>query len=363
MFESSSKTKPRVTGKDESLTEDEFKKRFRLKFHDPHFKKMNQHIEELAHIAWENYHQHRKAPLTQKAGDGFADPDYELSLDWIQARDAIREAQAEQEDASGPNRILLISGADRNDQSCPGEISKTIRLARMAQEVFQECPHTEVELLDLSRITSEYGKMIYPCKACVSTAMPLCHWPCSCYPNHSLGQVNDWMNEIYPQWVRAHGIMIITPVYWHQAPSVLKLMIDRLVCSDGGNPDPTSTQGKKAELAKKIELSGWDYPRHLKGRTFSVVVHGDAVGVDHLKSALTDWLEEMELLPVSTYGTLGRYIGYYEPYATSHQSLDKDMDVQEEVRNAARALYTAVASSRAHHLDALNPSLKEPRPK
>jgi spore maturation protein CgeB len=30
-----------------------------------------------------------------------------------------------------------------------------------------------------------------------------------------------------------------------------------------------------------------------------------------------------------------RYIGYYEPYATSHDALDRDQDVQEEVRNVA----------------------------
>ncbi len=60
-------------------------------------------------------------------------------------------------------------------------------------------------MLDLSRLASEYGRMIYPCKACVSTAMPLCHWPCSCYPNHAIGQVGDWMNEIYPMWAAAHG--------------------------------------------------------------------------------------------------------------------------------------------------------------
>jgi hypothetical protein len=33
--------------------------------------------------------------------------------------------------------------------------------------------------------------------------------------------------------------------------SPLKLMMDRLVCADGGNPDPTRTQGKNAELAKQ----------------------------------------------------------------------------------------------------------------
>jgi multimeric flavodoxin WrbA len=77
----------------------------------------------------------------------------------------------------------------------------------MAQSVFKDAG-TESDILDLSLLTSEYGKVIYPCKGCVSTAMPLCHWPCSCYPNHSLGQVTDWMSEIYPRWVAAQGIKI-----------------------------------------------------------------------------------------------------------------------------------------------------------
>ena len=62
----------------------------------------------------------------------------------------------------------------------------------------------------------------------------------------------------------AHGIFIITPVNWFQVSSPLKLMMDRLVCADGGNPDPTRTHGKNAEAAKQIELGGWNYPRHLK---------------------------------------------------------------------------------------------------
>ena len=43
------------------------------------------------------------------------------------------------------------------------------------------------------------------------------------------------MNEIYPMWVAAHGIMIVTPVNWYQVSSPLKLMMDRLVCADGGS--------------------------------------------------------------------------------------------------------------------------------
>ena len=175
-------------------------------------------------------------------------------------------------------------------------MSKTFRLVQLAREVVEASAGFESDLLDLSHLTAQYGRQILPCKACVSTAMPLCHWPCSCYPNHAMGQVNDWMNEIYPRWVAAHGILIVSPVYWYQAPSVLKLMIDRLVCADGGNPDPTTTHGKKPEEAKALELAGWDYPKHLAGRAFGVVVHGDAEGAETLRRNLTDWLLDMDLV-------------------------------------------------------------------
>ena len=60
---------------------------------------------------------------------------------------------------------------------------------------------------------------------------------------------------------------------------------------------------------------------------------------------------------------LERYVGYYEPYATSHESLDRDESLQEEVRNAARALVSAVKELRAGRLSAPDRSLSQPRPK
>jgi multimeric flavodoxin WrbA len=178
-----------------------------------------------------------------------------------------------------------------------------------------------------------------------------------------MGQVSDWMNEIYPRWVAAHGIFIITPVYWYQAPSVLKLMIDRLVCADGGNPDPTSTHGKKPDEAKALELNGWHYPRHLAGRVFGIFVHGDAAGAETLRRSLTDWLTDMDLLPASPSATLDRYIGYYEAYASSHEALDKDEAVQVEVRNAAQAVVGAARLRREGHFPSVNGSRDDPRPK
>ena len=60
---------------------------------------------------------------------------------------------------------------------------------------------------------------------------------------------------------------------------------------------------------------------------------------------------------------LDRYIGYYTPYATSHDALDRDEGVQEEVRNVARALAAAVGQLRAGRLARPGEPLKAPRPK
>jgi multimeric flavodoxin WrbA len=343
------------------LTREEFERRLRERFYDPEFQHVERQIADIVEVAWKAYDEYRKSPRKRKAGPGFADPEFELPVEWLETRERIHQAEREQKDASRPGRVLLVCGAARHDQTCPGEMSKTFRLASQAREEI-EAVGLQCDFLDLSLLTAQYGRQILPCKACVSTAMPLCHWPCSCYPNHAMGQVVDWMNELYPRWVAAHGVLIVTPVYWYQAPSVLKLMMDRLVCADGGNPDQTTTHGKKVEEAKALELEGWAYPRHLAGRVFSVVVHGDTVGAETLRRSLTDWLTDMKMLPAMPQGGIDRYIGYYEPYATSHEALDKDADVQQEVRRVAKALVEGVRLSREGRFPHLEPKL-DPRPK
>ncbi len=345
------------------LSKSEFAKRLRERFYDPTFTATSQEIIRIIEVAWKNYSEYHKSPRTRPAGPGFSDPAFPLPIEWLETRKAIGAAEKQQKNRKAKCRILLINGSTRSDQTCPGEMSKTFRLVKLAEEIIMKEKGIEVDLLDLSRLASEYGRIIYPCKSCVSTAMPLCHWPCSCYPNHAMGQVNDWMAEIYPRWVRAHGVMIVCPVHWYQAPSSLKLMIDRLVCADGGNPDPTLTRGKDPQRAKKVELDGWNYPRHLAGRVFAVVVHGDAAGAHTLSGMLADWLTDMGLVRAGNSAVLDGYVGYYEPYATSHDHLDQDKDFQEEVRNAARSLVNAVRLMRRGELKQPDAALREPRPK
>lgn len=344
------------------LSRDVFKARFFESYADPHFDSVRLQLDAVEQVAWDGYINSRKAPRTRKAGSEFADPDYDLSVDWLAARARIQAAIARQRDPQSPSRILLICGSPRNDGSCPGEISKSFRLSELARQMLTD-DNTEVDFLDLSVLTSDYGRIIYPCKGCVSTAMPLCHWPCSCYPNHALNQTHDWMNDIYERWAAAHAVMIITPVHWFQTTSPLKLMIDRLVCADGGNDDPTTTSGKNLKKAKALELEGWDYPKHLANRTYSVVVHGDVAGIETVKHALCDWLDWMGLIGAGATAKLDRYIGYYQPYALSHDALDNDACIQQEVRNAAAALVQATALLREGKLSKPDADIRHPRPK
>ena len=168
------------------LDEAEFRKRFLAQFRDPGFNSLAQELDKIAAAAWDAYSQSRKAPRTRKAGCQFADPDYDLSVDWLAARAAIIDAHRRHADRSKP-AVLPINCSARSEHTCPGEMSKSYRLVEIAREVFAAAPGVSIELLDLSRLASEYGRHIHPCKACFSTAPALCHWPCSCYPNYSLG--------------------------------------------------------------------------------------------------------------------------------------------------------------------------------
>ena len=345
------------------LTKKAFRARFDQQFFDPAYDQARAELDKVFEIAWDGYIQSRKAPRTKPAGPKYADPTYQLSVEWSQAKHAVEAAARRHRDASLPSRILIINGSTRSEHTCPGEISKTQRLAHVAQRAIARLPGYEVDFLDLSQLAFEPWKVIHPCKACVSTAMPLCHWPCSCYPNHALGQTNDWMAEIYPRWVAAHGVFILCPVHWYHAPSSLKLMMDRLVCADGGNPNPTTTHGKDPAAAKKLELKGWHYPKHLAGRAFAVVAHGDAAGSENLRRMLVDWLTDMELIQAGDSAVLDTWIGWYKPYATSNDELDKDSDVFTEVRNAALSLANMVKQIRNGAYRAPDRGLREPRQK
>jgi len=345
------------------LTREEFRSRFFERFYDPAFNDLQAELEKICERAWDGYIQYRKSPRTQPAGAEFSDPAFALPVEWLRTRRAIVDAEKQQKNPSSPSRILVVSGATRSEHSCPGEVSKTRRLADHARRTIEAQPGFEVDFLEMSKLADEPWKVIHPCKACVSTSMALCHWPCSCYPNHAMGQTNDWMAELYPRWVAAHGVLIVCPVHWYQAPASLKLMMDRLVCADGGNPDPTTTRGKDPAAAKALELAGWPYPRHLAGRAFAVLAHGDSQGHEGLREVLTEWLTSIGMVQAGASAAVDTLIGYWEPYATSHDKLDAQPDTFVLVDNAAKSLASMVRAIRSGAYRAPDQSLSNPRQK
>ena len=211
-------------------------------------------------IAWEAYQEGRKAPLTRRPERGSPIPTTSYRSNGARRATGCSRAEARQRDPATRSRVLVIVGAARNDGSCPGEISKTFRLAKFAREMLEqprtrnrsarpEPAHVRIRPADLSlqglRVDGD---------AAVPLAVQLLSQS-RARPDRRLD------GEIYERWAAAHGVIIVTPVYWYQAPSALKLMIDRLVCADGGNPDPTATRARIPHKAKALELAGWPYPQ------------------------------------------------------------------------------------------------------
>ncbi len=136
--------------------------------------------------------------------------------------------------AERPFRVLVIAGSDRRQYNCSGVDSKARALMlRMAEQLPQEW---EIDYEDLGNV---FGRArIQSCNACVSTAMALCVWPCNCYEKGNRDEPDlMWDLDLYARLDLADAWAIIGPVNWYAPSSNLKLMFDRLVCMNGGNPD------------------------------------------------------------------------------------------------------------------------------
>jgi hypothetical protein len=120
------------------LEREAFGARFRQRFVDPAFDRERDALRRIEVIAWEAYEQSRKAPHKHPAGPGFADPAYELSDEWRATHDRLQAAQRRWSEAATRSRALIVACASRNDGSCPGEMSKTWRLAQIAREAIDQ---------------------------------------------------------------------------------------------------------------------------------------------------------------------------------------------------------------------------------
>ena len=177
-----------------------------------------------------------------------------------------------------PFRILIISGSNRREYNCPGVDSKSrMLMLRMAAALPQDW---EIDYEDLGNVYNR--EHIQSCNACVSTSMALCVWPCNCYKKNAWAEKDlMWNLDLYARLDMADAWAIIGPINWYAPTSNLKLMFDRLVCMNGGNPDETLIDHKDPEKAMELEHSEkWKELQinHLEGRTAGFFCYGDDGG-------------------------------------------------------------------------------------
>ena len=149
--------------------------------------------------------------------------------------------------------VLLVNGSSRTEHTCPARCpkhggwwkSRKARSKLRFRRPQSTCSTLAGRRLNLAR-RFIHANLAPNVDGAVSPAVQLL--------SQLLWESPRLMNEIYPLWVAAHGIMVITPVNWYQAPGPLKAMMNRLVCADGSNSDPSSTHGKKADETKSWGL-------------------------------------------------------------------------------------------------------------
>lgn len=183
-----------------------------------------------------------------------------------------------------PFRILIISGSERRQYNCPGIDSKSRTLMlKMADMLPQDW---EIDYEDLGNVYAR--EKIQSCNACVSTSMALCVWPCNCYEKNSSKEPDlMWNLDMYARLDMADAWAIIGPINWYAPSSNLKLMFDRLVCMNGGNPDEKTIDHKNPEKAMALEhTEQWKEMslNHLEGRTAAFFCYGDK-GADELDAS------------------------------------------------------------------------------
>jgi hypothetical protein len=185
--------------------------------------------------------------------------------------------------AERPFRVLLLAGSDRRQYNCPGVDSKARALMlRMAARLPAKW---EIDYEDLANV---YGReRIQSCNACVSTSMALCVWPCNCYEKGSSSEPDLlWNLDLYARLDLADAWAFVAPINWYGPTSNLKLLFDRLVCMNGGNPREELIDHKDPEKAMALERSAqWRElsQNHLEGRTAAFFCYGDE-GADELDS-------------------------------------------------------------------------------
>jgi len=210
-------------------------------------------------------------------------------------------------------RIFVVAGSSRRVTNCPAADSKA---KFFSERIKEKLPNDWI--VDIFNISNDYViPKIQSCNACVSTSMALCVWPCNCYKRHSFFEPDlMWDEDIYGRICAADAILICAPINWYGPTSSIKLMFDRLVCANGGNPREDLINHKDGTLAAKLEHSDeWKdlSLNHLEGKTAAFFVYGDGGGDENDSDGRPKIVQHKNYFDPEEESKMGRATSIYAP--------------------------------------------------
>ena len=210
-------------------------------------------------------------------------------------------------------RIFVVAGSSRKVTNCPAADGKA---KFFAERIKENMPKDWV--IDIFNLSNDYVlPKIQSCNACVSTSMALCVWPCNCYKRHSFTELDlMWDEDVYGRIYAADAIMICAPVNWYGPTSSIKLMFDRLVCANGGNPREDLIKHKYGNLAAELEHSPeWKNLslNHLEGRTAAFFAYGDGGGDELDDGGIPNILKHKNYFLLDEERKMGKLVPFYGP--------------------------------------------------
>jgi hypothetical protein len=175
---------------------------------------------------------------------------------------------------------------------------KSEKLAGLAKPpgAQRNCDYGRVVSCEPDGLEAVYDISVEPAHEFVAELIPVHN--CNCYePDSKLEPDLMWNLDMYARLDLADAWAIIGPINWYAPTTNLKLMFDRLVCMNGGNPREDLIEHKNAELAMQLEHSKqWEElsVNHLEGRTAGFFCYGDGGGDELDETGRPDILRHKE---------------------------------------------------------------------
>ena len=347
------------------LNRQEFEIRFLAKFYDPLFEPLKPELDKIMQTAWTVYDKYHKAPRTRKAGPGFADPDLRALGRWLATRDADRRGTAPARRSGRPAADSARSTARRERAHLSGRDVEDLAPGRArASDVDRSELGFAVDVLDLSppdlgirQVDSSLQVVRLDRHAALPLAVQLLSELCA-RPGQRLDERDlSALGRSARGDDRDAGELV---------PGAGGAQVDdgspRLRRRRQSRSDIDARQERRrGEGARAAGLALSAPSRRPRFRSLCMATRSAR---RMLRRILSDWLLDMDLIPS----------GHLEPRSTAMSAisslmppviseLDKDEGLQEDVRNAARALVQAVKDRRSGKLEPPDRGLHEAKPK